>query len=333
VNVAIGSGLAASIGVAPEVTFGTYVAPTRFHEFTSETLGKSKNTVQGGGLAGGRYGRLGSRRVLTNQAASGSVQLEVANRQMGLLFAHLMGSSTAPVQQGATAAYLQTHAIGDNVGKSLSIQKGVPDLGGTVRPYTFKGCKVTAAEFACEVDGFLSVGLEIDGREASEAEVLAAPSYPTGLAPFHFGQMSVKLGTVGAEASVTGIRGVSLRIERPMATDRYYAGGAGLKAEPLSNDFPVVTGTFTTDYTDKTTFADRFANDGSTSLVWEFLGPTIAGANVETFRLRVPMIFINDGTPQVGGPGLVQPSFTFEGQLNGTNPLTTIEYMSIDTAL
>ena len=46
----IGTGLAASLGVAAETTFGTYVAPTRFYEFNSESLAKVKNFVQGGGL-------------------------------------------------------------------------------------------------------------------------------------------------------------------------------------------------------------------------------------------------------------------------------------------
>lgn len=329
----IGAGLAASLGVAAESVFGTYVAPTRFYEFNSETLAKVKTTAQGGGLAGGRYGRLGSRRVVTTEAAGGGFELEVANQKMGLLLSHLMGSSAAPVQQGVTAAYLQTHALGDNVGKSLTIQKGVPDLAGTVRPYTVKGAKITAAEFSCEVDGMLTASFEVDGRVVSEVETLAAPSYPAGLAPFHFAQMAVRLGANGGEAAVSGVRGMSVRIERPQATDRFYAGAAGLKAEQLSNDFPTVTGTFNTDLVDKTVFADRFASDGSTSLVWEFIGPLIASTFYQTFRIRVPMIFLNEGTPQVGGPGLISPSFGFEAQLDGTNALATVEYMSVDSTL
>ena len=328
------TGWKGSLGIGAETTFGTYAPPTRFHEFNSESLAKVKNTVQGGGIAAGRYGRLGSRRVLTTEGAAGSFALEVANQKMGLLFSHALGSSAAPVQQGATTAYLQTHTVSDNVGKSLSIQKGVPDASGTVRPYTFKGCKITAIEFSCEVSGMLQCSVEVDGRQVSEVETLAAASLPTGLAPFHFGQMSVKVGASGSEQSVSGVRGMSLRIARPQNTERYYAGANGLKAEQLSNDFPTVTGSFSTDFLDKTVFADRYASHGSASLVWEFIGPTIAGAFPQTFRVKVPLFFLNEGTPAVGGPDIVAPSFGFEGLLDAAgNPLATIEFVTTDTTL
>jgi hypothetical protein len=45
---------------------------------------------------------------------------------MGLLLQALMGTTVTPVQQVATAAYLQTHTLADTAGKSLTIQKGVP---------------------------------------------------------------------------------------------------------------------------------------------------------------------------------------------------------------
>ena len=38
---------------------------------------------------------------------------------MGILLQHIMGGTVTPVQQAATIAYLQTHPLADNVGKSL----------------------------------------------------------------------------------------------------------------------------------------------------------------------------------------------------------------------
>jgi hypothetical protein len=49
-------------------------------------------------------------------------------------------------------AYLQTHPLTDSTGKFFTLQEGVPDLTGTVRPQTFKGGKITSAEFSCKVD-------------------------------------------------------------------------------------------------------------------------------------------------------------------------------------
>jgi hypothetical protein len=329
----IGSGLAGSVGIAAESSFGTYAAPTRFHEVNKSDLRKRKQVAQGGGLAAGRVVQLGSRRVVASEDAGGSIDMEVTNKGMGLLLEHIFGDVDGPTQQAATAAYLQTHTLADNVGKSLTIQNGVPDTSGTVRPYTFTGSKVASAEFKCSAGEMLMVTLELDSRQASEVESLAAPSYSTGVSPFHFAQMAVKLGTFGAESAVQGIKGMTVKLERPQATDRHYAGNAGLKAEQLMNDFVKVTGSFSSDYLDKTILADRFAADSSTSLVWEFVGPVIASTYYQTFRIKVPMIFLDGDTPILDGPGIVSGDFGFTGLFDATNATISAEYISTDTSL
>lgn len=330
---AIGSGLAASIGFAAESTYGTYVAPTRFLEYIKADLKKKKNVVQGGGLAAGQIAQLGSRRVVTSESVEGGFELEVANKGMGLLLAHLLGSSATPVQQGATAAYLQAHTVGDNIGKSLTIQHGVPDLTGTVRPFTFKGCKLSGAEFSCKVGELLTMSLDVDGRQASEVETLVAASLATGVAPFHWAQMSVKLGTFGAEAAVSGVKGFSVKFDRGMASERFYAGAGGLKAEPIMNDFLKVSGSIEVDLVNKADFADRFAADSATSLVIEFVGPLIASTYYQTFRIKLPMVFFDGDTPTVDGPDVTSGGYPFVAQLDGTNPLVSIDYISTDTTL
>lgn len=332
---AIGSGLAASIGLAAESTYGTYVAPTRFIEFHSEDLKKVKNTYQGGGMAAGRLAQLGSRRIVSTVAGSGTVELDVTNKAFGLVLSHLMGSGGSPVQQGGTSAYLQTHALADNFGKYLTLQKGVPDTLGTVRPYTFLGGKITGATFNCEVQGSMTATLDMDFKDVSEAQSLAAPSYAAGTAPFHGGQMVVKMGTFGSEAEVSGVKSVEVKIERGQNLERFYAssaGSPGKKLEPITNDYVKVSGTIEADYILKAELADRFASDASTALdiVWQ--GPLIAATYYETFRIRVPLIFVDEGTPTVEGPDITSTSYAFVGQSDGTNAVSTITYTSTDTA-
>lgn len=330
---AIGSGLGSSLGFSAEVTYGTYVAPVRWLESSAPQLRLVKNTVQGGAMAAGRYAQPGRQRTVTTKAGGGSIAMEVYSKGMGLLWNTLMGGTVTPVQQGATAAHLQTHPVADPIGKMLTVQSGVPDLGGTVRPYTFLGSKITSAEFSCGIDENLTVSFEVDSREVTEAQTLAAPSYATGVNVFHFGQMSVKLGTYGAEASVDGVRKVSLKISRPMKTDRFYAGNGGLKSQPVLNNWLDVSGSFEVDFMTKADFADRFANDSSTALVWEFTGPEIATPYNELFRIKVPMIFFNGDTPSVGGPDVVGGSFPFVGRYDLTNPTVTLEQISVDLTL
>ncbi|MFB7285435.1 phage tail tube protein [Actinacidiphila glaucinigra] len=327
---AIGSGLGAQLGWAAESSYGTYVAPSKFVEFTKESLVLRKQTAQSAGIAAGRLLPMSARRVLTTRDAGGSVDLEVPNKAFGLVLAALLGGGGTPVQQAATAAYLQTHTLADTAGKSLTIQKGVPLTTGTVVDKTFVGCKIVSAEFSCEVSGMLTCTLEIDGKDCDEAQTLAVASYPA-MSPFHFGQMGLKLGTFNSEAAQDGVRKVSVKIERGMAVDRYYAGQNGLKKEPISNDLVKISGSIEMDYVD-TTIDDLHTSDGGTSFVWEFLGPIIALTHKETFRVTLPVVKFDDAPPQVEGFGVVKPTFNFTSLFDGTN-LPKIEYMSTDTTL
>lgn len=327
----IGSGLGAQIGYIAEGSYGTYSAPTKFPEFTKESLVLRKQTAQSAGIAAGRLVDLASRRVMTTRDVGGSIEMEFANKLMGGLLQALMGTTVTPVQQAATSAYLQTHPLADSFGKSLTIQKGVPLTTGTVVDKTFVGCKVISAEFSCEVSGMLTAVFEIDGKDCDEAQTLAVASYPSGLAPFHFGQMGLKLGNYGSETAQDGVRKVSLKIERPMATDRYYAGQLGLKKEPIANAKVKLSGSIEMDYVD-TTLDDLHTSDAATSMVWEFIGPTIASTYKETARFVLPAIKIDGAPPTVDGPAVVKPTYSFTGLYDGTN-LTRIEYTSTDITL
>ncbi|MDT9689387.1 phage tail tube protein [Streptomyces sp. P9(2023)] len=327
---AIGSGLGAQIGIAAESTYGTYVAPTKFPEFTQESLVLKKTTAQSSGIAAGRLMALSSRRVVTQREASGSIEMEVANKGMGVLLQALMGTTVTPVQQGATAAYLQTHTLADVFGKSLTIQKGVPLTTGTVTDKTFVGCKIVSAEFSCEVGGMLTASFEFDGKDCDETQTLAVASYST-MAPFHFGQMGVKAGTYSSETALDGIRKASVKIERPQAVDRFYANQSALKAQPISNDLVKITGSLESDYV-ATTLDDLHTSDGATSLVLEFIGPIIASTFAETFRIKLPAIKVDDAPPTVDGFEVVRTTINFTALFDGTNQVA-IEYMSTDVTL
>jgi hypothetical protein len=327
---AIGSGLGAQLGIAPETTYGTYVAPTKFVEFTKESLVLKKTTAQSSGIAAGRLLPLSSRRVVTQREAAGSVEMEVTNKGMGLLLQALMGTTVSPVQQAATAAYLQTHLLADSVGKSLTIQKGVPLTTGVVTRKNFLGCKVVAAEFSCEVGGMLTASFEIDSKDCEETSVLAVATYPS-MSPFHFGQMAVRTGAFASETARDGIRKMSLKIERPMATDRFYANSSALKKEPISNDQVKVTGSIEGDYVD-TLLDDLHTSDAATSLVWDFVGPVIAGVHNERITFKLPAIRFDDAPPVVDGFDVIKPKLGFTGLHDGTNPIA-IEYMSTDITL
>lgn len=329
---AIGSGLGASLGVVAETTYGTYVAPTRFFAPKSFQVKKVQNVVPVSGVAAGRPAPPDE--VVTTVGATGQLQVDVLRKDFGVLLAHLMGSSSTPVQQGATAAYLQTHVFGDNLGKSLTLQGGFPNTAGTVVPKSVTGAKITQGQFSCSVDGLVEATFDFDGKTYTEAQGLSAPSFTASNPPFHFGEMSVKLGTYGSEASVQGVRTANLTISRPMAVDRFYAGNQGAKSEPVWNDFAAISGTLEIDNVTPADFNDRFTGHTSTSMIVEWVGATaIASTFFPTLRFTMPRVYFGDGVGEVSGPDLIKASVPFSAFYDVTNGLAIAHYMSTDTAV
>lgn len=330
----IRSGLAGQVGIAVETTYGTPVTPSVFLEPLEAVAIRDTSTWEiGGGVAAGRLQKLTSRRRRTAYGAAGTLPLEVTNRGMGKLLRALMGTPVTPVQQGATAAYLQEHVLADPWGQFLTVQSGVPDLGGVVRPYTLTGGKITGAEFSCSVGQTLRSTFDLIGRELVESLALGTAAYPTDLAPFSWTDLTIKVGsTVAAATPVSGIRGVTCRVGRPSREDRNYAGSGGKIAEPVINDYQPVTGSLDVDFMDKTVFADRFHSGGSFGLDIDFVGPVIEGANNERFRITLDGCVLTGETPQLNGPDIVTGQVPFEWTFDGTN-LPKISYVSRDVTV
>lgn len=335
----IGSGLGSSLGARAESAYGTYNAPNlRWYECDSVKLGKTKTVVMSKALAAGRTVPPASRRAVAAKGAAGSFEMEVPRKGgLGLLLNTLIGGTVTPTQQGATAAYLQTHALTatqDPYGKSLTLQLGTPSTGGTSNPYTYLGSKITSVEFSCGVGEYLTASFEVDARDVTEAETLVAPSYLTGVKVWHFSLGTIKVGaTVGGAAAVDGVRKMSLKIDRKMDLERRYFGGGGLKGEPILNDFSEISGTIEADLVTKADFADRFRDDTQFSLVWEFVGDVIETSYSETLRFTLPAVFLDDQSPTPEGPGVVRMPMKFTVANDGSNAPATIEIISVDTAL
>jgi hypothetical protein len=336
--VAIGSGIGSQFGLAPEVTFGTYVAPTRFYEMSKASVSKVKNTTDWDGLAAGRLTNRADGRVVTTKGATVSISdLVCTNRDMGLLFNLIFGGAVTPAAQGTSPiAYMDTFPLVDTAGKMATCQSGVPLLGGSVIAQSALGCKVIGAEFSCGVDDLLTVSVDMDGRDVTEAQTLAAASYGTPRKPFHFAQMGVKIGaTVGGVAAVGGVRKVSVKFDRSLKVDQFYANNAGLKDQPTTNDKVKIVGTLDVDYKVAADFADRFRDDTQFSLVWEFIGAQINTLpSLETFRITIPAAFLDGDTPGVDGPDVVQTSFPFTTYDDlATGYPAKLEYLTADSAL
>ena len=331
----IGSGLGSQLSYGKETTYGAGVTMDHFLPADKVSIKQVLNIVQGGGFQGQLF-ELGARRVITTKGGTGTIETQVTNRGMGLFFQNLMGTSVTPVQIASTTAYTQTHTFAINAGKSLTIQSAVPDTTGTARPYTFQGCKFPSLELTYEVDKNLDAKWAVDAQQVVEATAVPAASYDATLRQFVGTDVGITVGTYGSTTpatAATGVKKVSIKIERPFKMDRYYLGASGLKAEPLQNAFTKMTGTIEADFVDKTLWADKFNAQTGFSLQLQAVGAAIgvSGSN-DTFQVTLPCVFLDGDTPTVEGADVISGSFPFTVLFDGTN-LPFVKIISNETSL
>ncbi len=326
---AIGSGLGSQVGFSTESTWGTRVAPAKFVRGTAYAANRAQNRVQGEGLQAGVIGNIGAHYVETTEAGEGSLSCDIQTSGFGPLFQALTGGTSTIVQQAATAAWLQTHTLGDPV-KSLTVQVGTPYRTGTVFVQELQGAKVTSAELSCSADSILTGSFNFDAKKYDSSQTLATATYVSAK-PFHGKQMAVKTGSYGAEVAVSGVRSVSLSWNNAFDTEDYTAGSTGLKAEQIRNGVVSITGSLTVDWltTTKTAFEDLRVANTSTSLVLKWTGALIAGSYYEDLEICLPGVFFTGDAPSISGADVVTADYGFEWKYDGTN-LPYIKYMSTD---
>lgn len=332
----VGSGVGAFLAAKKETAWGTYTAPSVGFPGNFNIKPERETVSVGGYAAAGRMMPLDE--IETRLWGTGHYESEILRDGMGMWLQHIMGGNAAPVQQAATTAYLQTHVLADNYGKGLTVQVGAPSTGGTQNPFTGYGGKATAATFSCAKGEVLKMSSDWFFKKVDQIQTAVSPSYTTTQSslPFNFTQMSLKLGTYGAEASVQGVKGVSVSLARSMnLDDAFYAGNAGYPSEPVLSGSDIdsltpITGTIEIDNVTKADFIDRFFNHSVTSLVWDFTGPIIASTYAYAFTLTCPRVYFDTTAIEVSGAGVISASVPFTARLDATNGYPTLKYMSVN---
>lgn len=324
------SGLGASIGVATESTYGTYAAVNRFFPFTDEGLKLDQEYVESGGLQAGVLAQNAGLVEQTTRRATGTVELDVLTKGMGVLLNQLHGNTVTPT--GAGTAKTQVHEIGETApdGKSLSLQVGAPDVAGTVQPKTTVGGTVSQVELSMDTGGILKSTWTIDGKDVVFTESLVTPSYPAG-----FGVFGFRKGTLTLNGAAVGalVKSASVTIALPKKTDRFGLNGSGTPERPITNEKIAVSGTFRVELSGLTQ-VNAYLNATHRALQLKCLGRTEIETGVyPEFTIDIPDFIAKDGIPVVAGADVLEMDVPFTAYANGTDPLATITYVSADTTL
>jgi hypothetical protein len=275
---------------------------------------------------------------------------------MGFLLHYALGSPATGAQQlGATSAWQQVHVPGTTAGLSLTAEVGRPQI---ASPYTsirfgYSGIKFSGWELTCSDGALAQLKLTADGMNCTTTgsvtqPVYAAAAYQASIFSFvdaYAGGFLIGTGTQAGTGSLPGtggtgtgtgnyttltgtasvshvVKGFTLTAARPVASERYGFGNAGIKREQLENGIPTITGTLDAEFTNRTEFYDLFSTNATRSLQLDFAhginGSGADGAAGSTgtgaYRLSLVMPFVKFKTDPlaVGGPDLIPESIGFE---------------------
>jgi hypothetical protein len=148
------------VGYALESPLGTFTAPTRAIEHVKSGLKSTRRDVPSKGK---RAGRRGPVRMLRGvEVVAGVITHELSPASIALPIVQAMGAVAT------TGSGPYSHACTDGVfveSRALSVQAGVPDAGGTVRPENYIGCQIKGGKITVKAGSEpIMIDLDFVGR-------------------------------------------------------------------------------------------------------------------------------------------------------------------------
>lgn len=232
-------GMNYQLGFVDEVTFATALAVSRFAEYNAPAVpikGMAGRT-EGNPLRGVSRSRRQARTIPYFDHAEGTLSMDLMNKGFGFWFKHMMPNVVA----SGAGPFIYTATEGPNssalTGKSFTCQMNAPFTPtGTDQAVTFSGGKVPKWTLACDVDGMLTVDLDVWFATMTTATALATVAYPTNMTNFSWAGGVIQIG--GSAVDVTKI---AIEVDQGYSLDRGFIRGNTTKKEPVPGK---LSGTF-----------------------------------------------------------------------------------------
>lgn len=200
---AIGSGLARQVGFKVETTAGTPVTVNAFLPLLEDKLMTDRARIESGATRAGRRILDSSDWAGGNIDPKGDLGFELYNVGIGPLLTGMLGtvtSTTGPVSS------VYTHTWGSpGEPKPLTIQKGVPAVGGTVHPFTYAGSMISEWALEASVSEFVRHGITVASMKEIGYRTVADGVTTNGSAAITSATASFTADDVGKPISGTNI--------------------------------------------------------------------------------------------------------------------------------
>ena len=317
------------VQVGVESTYGTAVAPTRAYEAKADTFQRDVEYIQSIGFRKDMETILSGRDTTVSLGATGTLEMDVMDKGMGLLLQHTLGAASGPTQQGSTAAYLQTFTTNDTGPTgSFTVQSSKVDSGGTARSFTNEGSVITGFNINQELGANTSMTFNFDSETEQNSTAIATPSYPSSMTPFNYTEATIEID----DSAVSTFTSFNLDGDLAMDTARRFLKGSATKSQPKRSGVPSYTGTISGEFEDLTQY-NSFIN--GTEFKLEFIvtdGTAIAGSHYPYFHVTMPKCKWTGSTPVSSLDAMTTIDLPFTVLWDGSSAAITITYMSTDTS-
>tara|TARA_Y100000310_G_scaffold198828_1_gene198814 strand:- start:458 stop:1441 length:984 start_codon:yes stop_codon:yes gene_type:complete len=319
------------VQVAVESTYGTASGATpRAYEAKADTFTRDVEYIDSVGFRRDLQTIRSDRSDTVSLGATGSIEMDIQNKGLGLLLQHALGTAVAPTQQGSSAAYLQTYSS-DDTGPtgSYTAQVSRVDSGGTLRPFTYEGSVITGWNITQDLGAATSLTLNFDAENEQTSTGEFTPAYPSNSDVFTYTGAAIEID----DSAVTSFTSFSLDADLAMKTDRRFLKGSATKSQPKRNGVPSYTGTISGEFASLTQFA-AFVAGTVFKLEFTVTGPTaIEGAYYPMFKVTLQACKWTGSTPVASLDDMTTIELPFVVLDNGSAPAVVIEYQSTDTAV
>ena len=316
--------------VAVEAAYGTASSATpRSFEIKADTLSRDVEFIDSVGFRRDQQTLRSDRSDTISLGASGSIEMDVMDKGLGLLLQYALGTATGPTQQAATAAYLQTHATSDSLPTgSYTAQMSRVDSSGTLRPFTYEGTQITGWNITQELGAATSMSFDVDCENEQTSTGEYTPTYVASTDPYVFTEAAIEIN----DSAITSFTSFSLDASLGAKTDRRFLQGSATKGQPKRSSLPTYTGTISGEFASLTQYAAFVAG---TTFKLEFIctkGTAIAGSYYPYFHVTMPVCKWTGSTPVASLDDMSTIELPFTCLDNGSDAAVTITYMSTDTA-
>lgn len=275
-----------------EVTPGTAVTPNVCIPWreVSGFWGVPDITHDPATIAGRRY-ETAEQRALGIVRVGGKIGTTLYNQGLEDMLTMCHGS----VAKTTPGLVQRVYTSGPLDGKAMTIQGGFPDTGGTNRPVTAAGCKVTGWEFAIAAKEYVTFGIDAVGMTSTTATSKVTNSILAGTKGFHFRDLT----TFTVDGTSVKFPKLTCKANLGLDVGREFAGQSYID-EPLESDLRSIVMNIDTEFISLAEY-NRFISGDELTIV------LVLSNGTESFRIDANGHY-EGGDPDMKGKGRLMQS-------------------------